>query len=89
MRIDGPVAETGAVVIARAEPAVIHDKALDAESGGECGESLLALFGDVEGGGFPGVVEDGAKALSRENFIAGKAVKEAEAPPKPPAVKPA
>lgn len=75
--VDGPVAEAGAVIVAGAEPAVIHDETLDAEFGGYGGKGFLAFLGDVEGGGFPGVVEDGAEAFVGEDFVAGEAVEEA------------
>ena len=60
--VHGPVAEAGVVVVAGAEPAVVHDEALHADLGGFFGEGNLARFVYGEGGGFPGVVEDGPGA---------------------------
>ena len=59
LRIHGPVAEAGVIVVALAEPAVVHHEELDAQLGGLIGEGSLPGFVDVEGGGFPGVVEHG------------------------------
>ena len=46
---------------ALAEPAVVHDEAIDADGGGFFGEGHLTGFTDVELGGFPGVVNYGAR----------------------------
>lgn len=60
-RIDGPVAKPGMGVVAGAEPAVIDDEALDADSRRLVGERHLARFGDIEPGRFPAVVDHRAE----------------------------
>src|SRR6201996_4829466 len=59
--VDVPVAESGVIVLALAEPAVVDDEALDAELRSLFGERDLTGFADVELGGFPRVVEDRAE----------------------------
>src|SRR5580698_8928009 len=54
--VDVPIAEAGVIVFALAEPAVVHDEAIDAEGGGLFRERLLSRFVDAELGGLPGVV---------------------------------
>ena len=56
-----PVAQAGVVVFALAEPAVVHDEAVDAERGGLFGQRHLAGLGDVELGCLPGVVNHWAQ----------------------------
>ena len=48
-----PIAQTGMVVIAGAEPAIIHDKKFDAQLGRLFGERTLAGFIDRELSCFP------------------------------------
>ncbi len=61
LRIDGPIAQPGMVVIAFAEPAIVHHEQLDSQLGRHVGELLLAGLVDVESGRFPGVVEHRAQ----------------------------
>ena len=78
--IDGPIAQSGAIVIARAEPAIVHHEHFHAEFGGFGGEVLLPLFVDRESGGLPGVVEHRAEARSGaagEDLLAREAVEHA------------
>ena len=80
LRVDGPIAESGVVVVAFAKPAIVHHEEFHAEFGGLFGERLLAGFVHGEGGGFPGVVEHGAQARSGaagQNLLAGEAVQHA------------
>ena len=58
--VDVPIAESGVIVFALAEPAVVHDEAIDAETRRFFGEGDLAGYIDVHFGGFPGVVDHGA-----------------------------
>src|ERR1700733_12156531 len=61
------------VVVALAEPAVVHHEQLDADAGGLIGKLLLAGFVDVESGGFPGIVEHRARVgrgVVGQDFVA-------------------
>ena len=55
-RVHVPVAEARVIVFALAEPAVVHDKTIDADGRGFFGERHLAGFIDSKFGCFPGVV---------------------------------
>ena len=80
LRVDGPIAEAGVVVVALAEPAIVDHEEFDTELGGLGGEIHLALFVDGESGGLPGIVEHGAQAggdAAGENLFACKAVQRA------------
>ena len=92
LRIDIPVAESGVVVFALAEPAVVHDEALGADGGGLLCEGDLAGLIDVHLGGFPGVVEDGADlgvaARCGTILASSKRCMRREASPMPCGVKP-
>src|SRR3954471_13470164 len=59
--INVPVAESGVIVLALAEPSVVDDKALDAEGSGLFSKRKLAGFADPELGGLPRVIEDGTE----------------------------
>src|SRR5580658_3376811 len=68
------------IVVARAEPAVIHHETLHANLGGFFRKRTLARFIHMEFGGFPGVVENRPR-LGREaagkNELAREAVQNA------------
>src|ERR1019366_5538950 len=79
-RVDGPIAESGIVVIAPAEPAIVHHEEFHAELGGFRGEVFLSLLVDRESGGLPGVVEHWAEArrgAAGEDLLAREAVEHA------------
>jgi len=59
--VDVPIAEAGVIGFALAEPAVVHDEAIDAETRRFFGECDLAGNIDVHFCGFPGVVDHGAR----------------------------
>jgi hypothetical protein len=48
LRVDGPIAQAGVVVVARAEPAVVHHEQLDAEFGGLSASSFCPGFVDAK-----------------------------------------
>ena len=78
--VDVPVAETEVVGGALAEPAVVHDEALDTDAGGLFGEGGLARIVDGHLGGFPRVIDDGAelrRGLLREDVGDLEAVEDA------------
>jgi hypothetical protein len=80
--VDIPVAQAGVVGFALAEPAVVHDEAIDAQGGGLLGQGHLAGLGDVHLRGFPGVVDDGAglgQGLRGSRLGAGQDVSQLEA----------
>jgi len=56
----GPVSQAGVVVEPAFEPAVIDAEQFDADGGGFSSEFKLSFVIDIEEGGFPAVVEDGA-----------------------------
>src|SRR5581483_141759 len=77
LRIAGPIAETGAVVVAGAEPAIVDHEERDSVLGGLVGERLLTRLVDDEGGRLPRVIEDGAEArreAAGEDLLALEAV---------------
>ena len=65
LRIHEPVAQPRVIVVALAEPAVVHHEQLDAELRGLLRQRLLARLVDVEVGRFPGVVEHRPQARLR------------------------
>ena len=80
LRIHEPVAQAGVVVVARAEPSVVHHEQLDPQFGGLVRQLLLPGFVDVEGGGLPRVVEHRTQPRSgaaRQNLFALEAVQRA------------
>src|SRR5580658_5357989 len=56
-----PVAEAGVVVLALAEPAIVHHEAIHADGCGLFGQGHLSGFIDSELRGFPGIVNDGTR----------------------------
>src|SRR5579884_3918030 len=62
LRIYEPIAETGMVVIALAEPAVVHNKQLDAELGSFVRKLLLTGLVDGELRGLPGIIKHRPRA---------------------------
>src|SRR5438270_2848507 len=64
LRIDVPITQAGMVVLAFAEPAIIHDEAFDSQACGFFGKSLLSSLIHIESGCLPRVVDDRA----RKNF---------------------
>ena len=69
LRVHEPVAQAGPVVVALAEPAVVHHEQLHADLGGLVGKLLLAGLVHVERGGFPGVVEHRAESRVRARRV--------------------
>ena len=63
---DPPIAETGRVVAATAEPAIVEDEPLDAHVGGDVGELLEGVEPVVEVDGLPGVEDHRSHADGRE-----------------------
>jgi hypothetical protein len=53
LRIYDPVAQAGVVVVARAEPSVVHHEQLDPQLSGLVRQFRLPGFVDVEGGRLP------------------------------------
>ena len=85
--IHGPIAQAGVVVVARAEPAIVHHEALHAQFRGLVGERLLSRLIDGELGGFPRVVEHRAQArrsAARHYVSRSKRCSMRDASPKPP-----
>ena len=64
VRRDDPVAETGAVVAAAAEPAVVEHEALDADAGGRVGQRPQVVEVGLEVDRLPRVEHDGTRAAS-------------------------
>ena len=53
LRADIPVAQAGAIVVAFAEPSIVHHEQFDPELGGLIGEPFLCSLVDIEFGRFP------------------------------------
>src|SRR5579883_818757 len=60
-----PVAKTGTVVVPFAKPAIINYKEFNAKLSRPLGQSQLFLFVDIKIDGFPAIVENRAKRVSR------------------------
>ena len=78
-----PVAESRVVGVALAEPAVIHDEAVDAERLCLLSERLLPGFSDVHLGCFPGVVNHRPRArigAFGENVGYGEVIQQTRSP---------
>ncbi len=79
LRIDEPVAKSGAIRIAFAKPAVIDDEALHPEACGLPGERFLICHIHVESGRIPGVVQNGPRTKAggiRQNLCAFKSMQQ-------------
>ena len=62
--VDRPVAERAEVVVAVAEPAVVHDEHVHAQVGGLGGKAHELVAGEVEVMGLPAVHEHGARGVA-------------------------
>src|ERR1051326_962539 len=58
LRVDEPIAQSGAIVVSLAEPAVVHDEKLDAELCSFIGELFLPRLVHGESRGLPRVIKD-------------------------------
>ena len=75
--IDGPIAQPRAIVIARAEPAIVHHEQLHPEFRRLVRQVLLPLLIDAERGGLPRIVEHRPQArtgAARQNLLAREAM---------------
>src|SRR5580698_4535288 len=65
LRVNVPVAQPRVVVLALAEPSIIHDETLYPDACGFLGKCHLPGLVHIEAGGLPGVVEHGPQLRTR------------------------